>query len=276
MKPKRQLTSEPGPDLRFSAQSPGQTRGYILSVLLVLGQVLTGEGRADLAEGLDAAAKRDWPKALAAFSGAAERGNSNAQVNLGNLYLHGLGVPQNDQAAFLWYERAALQGNAIAEAKLAVLYYHGLGTPENRPRAAEWFQKAGDQGDPHAALVLAEMKLSGDGIPQNRVEAYLWFSIAEELGHEEAVQPRATVAEALSAADIRQALDRLSLWREGYQQRLEKAARRTRPTATTHPPEASADSRTGPSKERHQLTKAKGSKKKKKTGLRPEPPAPGG
>lgn len=263
-------TREPhGTGARCPARS---ARDKTLAALLLLGQIVSGESRADLAEGLDAAAKRDWPRALTAFQGAAERGNSNAQVNLGNLYLRGLGVPQDDQVAFSWYERAALQGNAIAEAKLAVLYYHGLGTPENRPRAAEWFQKAADQGDPHAALVLGEMKLAGDGIPPNPVEAYLWFSIADELGNEEAAVPRATLARELSSTDIHHALDRLTLWRDSYQQRLDKAARRPRAPVPAKPPTKDEDKT---SKATPPRAKPKNSKKKA-PGLKPLKPPPGG
>jgi len=172
--------------------------------------------RADLAQGLDAAAREDWATAYREFKESALRGNANAAVNLGNLYMRGLGVPQDYAQARAWYEKAALESNPIGEAKLGVLYYLGLGVDENRTRAAEWFQKAGDQGDAHSAMTLGEMYLAGDGVPQSRTEAYVWYTIASELGYREAEQPRIKLAAELPGAEISAALERVDIWRKSY------------------------------------------------------------
>ena len=193
-------------------------------LLALLAPTLT---RADLAQGLDAAAKEDWPTAYREFKESAVRGNTNAAVNLGNLYMRGLGVPQDYTQARAWYEKAAMESNPIAEAKLGVIYYLGLGIEENRTRAAEWFQKAGDQGDAHSAMTLAEMYLAGDGIRQNRTEAYIWFTIASELGYREADEPRIRLAAELPGAEINTALERVEIWRKSYDQQVERAARLT-------------------------------------------------
>ena len=49
------------------------------------------------------------------FRKAADRGNADAQVSLGYMYLHGRGVPQDDALAVTWYRKAADQGNADAQ-----------------------------------------------------------------------------------------------------------------------------------------------------------------
>ena len=215
---------------------------------------------ADLAQGLDAAAKEDWPTAYREFKESALRGNANAAVNLGNLYMRGLGVPQDYTQARAWYEKAALESNPIAEAKLGVMYYVGLGIEENRTRAAEWFQKAGDQGDAHSAMTLAEMYLVGDGVPTNRTEAYIWFTIASDLGYREADEPRTKLATELPAAEINTALERVDGWRKSYDQQVEKAARLT--AKRSAPPEAAEQ----PSKETHPALKSPaGAPSEKKT-----------
>lgn len=183
--------------------------------------------QADLAQGLDAAAREDWPTAYREFKESALRGNGNAAVNLGNLYMRGLGVTQDYGQARSWYEKAALESNPIAEAKLGLMYYLGLGVEENRTRAAEWFQKAGDQGDAHSAMTLAEMYVAGDGVSQNRTEAYIWYTIASELGYHEADQPRITLASELPGVEINTALERVAIWRKSYEQQVEKAGRLT-------------------------------------------------
>lgn len=60
---------------------------------------------------LAAAADSDGLKALRA---AAERGQADAQYELGILYEFGYRFPDHKAAAFAWYSRAAEQGNAAA------------------------------------------------------------------------------------------------------------------------------------------------------------------
>jgi len=243
-------------------------------LLALLGPGLT---RADLAQGLDAAAKEDWPTAYREFKESALRGNGNAAVNLGNLYMRGLGVPQDYGQARVWYEKAALESNPIAEAKLGVMYYVGLGVEENRTRAAEWFQKAGDQGDAHSAMTLAEMYLAGDGVPQNRTEAYIWYTSSSELGYREAEEPRIKLATELPGTEINTALERVEVWRRSYDQQVEKAARLT--AKRNKPSEPSGKAPVNATQEAKPMAAApsgkKATRKKKGEGLKQEKPPKG-
>lgn len=55
------------------------------------------------------------------YQRAATQGLSDAQFSLGNLYLYGLGVEQDEAQARNWFSRAASQGNSDAENNLALL-----------------------------------------------------------------------------------------------------------------------------------------------------------
>jgi TPR repeat protein len=44
----------------------------------------------------------------------AEQGDAPAQYMLGNMYINGRGVPQDDKEALKWYRIAAGQGHALA------------------------------------------------------------------------------------------------------------------------------------------------------------------
>lgn len=182
---------------------------------------------ADLAKGLDAAAARKWNEAYKEFKQSAERGNSSAQVNLGNLYMKGLGVEQSYLEALKWYEKAALLGNPVGQAKMGILYYYGLGVSEDPAKAVEWFIRAADQGDAEAALVLAQLYLGDEGVNRNPKEAYLWSSVATELGKSDASGLRADLARELSPKELAETLTRLSAWLEQHSQRIEKAQRLT-------------------------------------------------
>lgn len=52
---------------------------------------------------------------------AAEQGDAKAQYNLGDMYLHGRGIPQDFDKAVLWLKRSTAQGYEPAKAKLEIL-----------------------------------------------------------------------------------------------------------------------------------------------------------
>ena len=57
-----------------------------------------------------------WAKAptVASSMKAAEKNNDKAQFELGNAYLTGNGVEENDDIAMEWFEKAAENGNEKA------------------------------------------------------------------------------------------------------------------------------------------------------------------
>ena len=60
-------------------------------------------------------------QALQRIRQAATQGNTQAETELGALYAHGNGVPQNYMQAFSWYGKAAAQGDTAARHDLAAL-----------------------------------------------------------------------------------------------------------------------------------------------------------
>ena len=185
-----------------------------LILLLIAG--LTGECQADLSSGLDAVKSSQWGKALAIFRPIAIKGDPDAQVNLGNLYMRGLGVAQDYGLAAVWYEKAARQGHVTAQEKLGIMFYWGLGRPPNHAEAAQLFLKAAEQGSPGAAIILADLYERGDGVTQSMQEAYVWYSIAADLGKTDAEAPREQLADILSPAELNQSLTKLGVWRNQH------------------------------------------------------------
>lgn len=193
------------------------TKPITPGIALVLAfALLTSPAQADLAKGLDAVMAGHWSAALAEFKPLANKGDPDAQVNLGNLYMRGLGVEQDYGTALSWYEKAAHQGHPTGQSKLAVMLYYGLGVKENHAEAAQWFLKAAERGDPSAAMVIAELYDKGDGMPASKINAYVWFSIAADLGKEDARSQRAHLANTLSPSEMNTALTRLNVWRREH------------------------------------------------------------
>ena len=68
---------------------------------------------------------------LATIRTAAEKGDAQAQSDLGRAFLFGeLGLAKNDREAVKWYRKAAEQNYAPAQGALGVCYNHGNGVGE--------------------------------------------------------------------------------------------------------------------------------------------------
>ena len=86
--------------------------------------------------------RADYKTALTVWLPAAEEGDADAQVNVGEIFEKGVGGTPNHQAAFIWYNKAAKQGNARAQFNLGTLYEQGLGVEKDAIAALSWYRKA--------------------------------------------------------------------------------------------------------------------------------------
>ena len=95
----------------------------------------------------------------------AEQGDSNAQFNMGSLYLYKIkNKNKNNKQAVYWFRKAAEQGDKDAQETLARMYFYGLGALQNYKQAAHWFRKAGEQGNNEAQKQLGSMYVNGQGV----------------------------------------------------------------------------------------------------------------
>ena len=77
----------------------------------------------------------------------AESGDSDAQINLANMYFDDNGVPLDDVESLKWYLLAANQGNADAQIALGFLYKYGEAVRFDYVQAYNWFDLAGSDSD---------------------------------------------------------------------------------------------------------------------------------
>jgi TPR repeat protein len=156
------------------------TCGLIL-VPLLLG-LLVIPAQADFQAGLAAYNQHDYAAAVNEWRPVAERGDANAEFNMGLLYSCGEGVPLDYAQAAEWYQKSAEQGVPAAEYNLAILYAKGQGVKQDKAEAAKWFTKAAAAGITQAATALGDLYSSGDGIPKDFGQAQKWYGIAAEKG----------------------------------------------------------------------------------------------
>ena len=124
----------------------------------------------------------DRKKAAKWFLLAAEKGQIQAQLELGFIYDKGLGVAPNKAQAAKWYYHAAAQGEAYAQFTLARRLVAGLGVSKNEAQAVTWYLKAAKQGFAIAQYYLARSYAMGKGIGENAAEAAKWQRQAADQG----------------------------------------------------------------------------------------------
>ena len=113
----------------------------------------------------------------------AEKGDAQAQCNIGTRYEMGRGVTKDDVEAVKWYRKAADQGNAPAQFYLGFMYAEGNGVAKDEAEAVKWYRKAADQGDAHAQFYLGNRYASGRGVAKDEAEAVKWYRRAAEQNH---------------------------------------------------------------------------------------------
>jgi uncharacterized protein len=158
---------------------------------------------------------------LAAVISAAEAGSASAQFDLGNRYLNGAGVNQDNFEALRWFTLAAEQHNSNAQYNIAVMYLNGIGVIKDQEQAVEWFLKAADNGDVNSQFTLGVILFNGQlNVPQNTAEAYKWFVLAGAGGHQTGAANAVLVQELLPPDQIVAMQDAAKAWIEAFNAQL--------------------------------------------------------
>jgi len=96
----------------------------------------------------------DLPRAIRLYKVAAEKGDVNAQNNLGEIYEMARGVTRNLDEAIRWYERAADQGLGPAQFNAGRLWAIGVGGKKDPAKARAFLVQAEGNGIAQARQVL--------------------------------------------------------------------------------------------------------------------------
>lgn len=147
--------------------------------------------------GIEAWQRADYSGAVAIWRPLAEKGDADAQFNLGQAYRLGRGVPTNLAAAKTWFERAGNQGHLDAETTLGLLLF------QNNDQAAglKWLKKAAEKDEPRAMLVYGTALVNGDSVTQDPVLGYAYVSRAAAQGLAPAKQTLDQLDQLLPATD---------------------------------------------------------------------------
>lgn len=117
---------------------------------------------------------------------AAENDNVQAQLVLGGMYEHGMGVALNDAKSAYWWQRALDNGYVDIAKALGSMYFSGRGVPLDYEKAMELYMIAAENNHPHAIKFIALGYKRGLGLPQDDAKAAEWAARAAEFGGPEA------------------------------------------------------------------------------------------
>ena len=105
---------------------------------------------------------------------------------LGENYEKGIGVEENHEIAFYFYEKAAKTGNPAALNKLGNMFAQGKGCTKNVTKAASYYLTAAEKGNKYAQHNIAFCYWDGVGVEKDRKTAVMWMQRSAEQGYEKA------------------------------------------------------------------------------------------
>ena len=128
----------------------------------------------------------DYAKAFDLFSKAAAQGNPRGINGLGVCYQYGIGVQKNEKKAIEFYTKAAKLGFDKAQCNLGICYYNGYGVKQNYKKAVQYFEQAAEQGNSDAQFRLGLCYYYGEGVEKNLSKAIMLLKQSADAGNEDA------------------------------------------------------------------------------------------
>jgi hypothetical protein len=148
---------------------------------------------------------------LEALRAAAESGDPESQYQLAIVLLEkseSRGDFATRDSALQLLQASASSGLRQAQRELAERYMAGIGVVQNFAQAANWYQLAAQQGDAVAMYNLGNMARSGWGMDESVVDSYVWLNLASARGEARADELRTQIMKQMTTDQIHDAQDR--------------------------------------------------------------------
>lgn len=125
--------------------------------------------------------KRNLDEAMKWWNRAAEEGHPSAQYQVGSYHAFNkeFGKENRKDEGVKWLKKAASQGHVLAMFELGSYYDDSLERKPDFKEAAKWYSKAAEQNFTLAQRFLSNMYAKGDGVSQDWKIAYFWGCVAE-------------------------------------------------------------------------------------------------
>ncbi|QWD64656.1 tetratricopeptide repeat protein [Polynucleobacter sp. MWH-UH2A] len=147
----------------------------------------------------------EYAKALHIFEQLSNSGDSQAQYDLSQMYLQGIGTNKNVEKGWVWMNRAANGGNVQAMLELAVRYQKSPALENSEQMAFMWFQRAAMAGSAAGQYNLAHLYEDGNQTSVDLVQAYVWMTLSHDSGNPIAASEAKQLKAKLSPTDLEKA-----------------------------------------------------------------------
>ncbi len=107
----------------------------------------------------------------------------------------------------------AQKGDTEAMVNIAFMYYCGMHVKKDFSLAAKWYTKAAERNHPNAQFSLATLYENGEGVDKDFEEAYFWYSLAERQGDEDAKRSRKELERKITKSKLGILKERLENWK---------------------------------------------------------------
>ena len=117
----------------------------------------------------------------------AQQGNGEIMALLADCYREGIGVVQNMEKAFAWYEKGAALNQPHCLYFMGVFYCTGDMVRQDYRKGNAYLRQAAEAGEPDAWFQLAEHQFFGFGMKTDKKAALRKYQKAAELGCADAI-----------------------------------------------------------------------------------------
>ena len=146
--------------------------------------------------------RADPAQAVMWLQKAADQGNINSKVLLGDAYYNGRGVKQDYKKSFALYNQAAAQNHKYAAYMLGVQCMDGSGVDKDVTAGFSWLLRSAGLNFDDAQLGVARSYAAGIGVAKDDVAADMWFRIYQLNGHPEALPDREALEKTLTPEQL--------------------------------------------------------------------------
>jgi cell division septation protein DedD len=184
----------------YSMKKAHHSIAPLLGMALIL---VSAPALADVKAGVDAWGRGDFQTAINEWRGPADKGDADAQFNLGQAYKLGRGVPQNLAQAEKWYKKAADQGHLQANDNYGLVLFQA----NRRSEALPYLQASSERGEPRAQYVLGTGYFNGDFVEKDWIKAYALMTRASAQQLPQATTNLAQMDRFIPIEDRRRAIE---------------------------------------------------------------------
>ena len=125
-------------------------------------------------------------KAIVYYKKALEAGMEDVLNDIGDCYLFGKGIANDEKEAVVWYKKGANKGNKESMYAMGLIHLNS-DCLQDYKKAMYWFEKAAGEGVTNAKTCIGEMYENGLGVPKSVEKALEYYRDAADEDDVEAM-----------------------------------------------------------------------------------------